>query len=59
MAKRIPENIIDDVIAAADLVEVMTDFLGTYDQNNPGGLRKKALTTPAFAHSMRTITTVT
>ena len=43
MAKRIPENIIDDVIAAADLVEVMTDFLGSYSMDNPGGLRKKGV----------------
>ena len=43
MAKRIPENIIDDVIAAADLVEVMTESLGSYSHDNPGGLRKKGV----------------
>ena len=40
-AKRIPEDIIQSCIEAADIVEVIKDFLGSYSALNPNGIRKK------------------
>lgn len=42
MAK-IPQEIIDKIMDAADLVEIIKDDLGTYERiSNPGGIRKKS-----------------
>lgn len=38
---KIPEDIIRAVTEAADIVDVIKDFLGTYSRDNPNGIRKK------------------